>query len=141
MAQQMHAPPLDYGSSQRDREAGAGWAVFAGVMFLTVAALNTLYGIAALVNDDYFAADELLFGDLAMWGGLALFIALVQVVVGVLLLRRQASGVVLGIMLCVVHATFALVTIGAYPVWNVIAIAIDGLIIYGLSVHGADWAD
>jgi hypothetical protein len=134
------APVEDYGARPRDRAAGAGWAVFAGVMFLTAAATNTLYGIAALVNDDYFAADELLFGDLALWGGLALFFALVQVVVGLLLLRRNPAGVVLGIMFAVLHATFALVTIGAYPLWNVIAIAIDGLIIYGLSVHGADWA-
>ena len=32
------------------------------------ACFNIFDGIAALANDDYFAADELLFGDLSMWG-------------------------------------------------------------------------
>ena len=36
----------------RNPESGAGWAMFAGVMFLVAAAANTLYGITALVNDD-----------------------------------------------------------------------------------------
>jgi hypothetical protein len=141
MAQMHAAPPLDteYGP-RSDRDAGRGWAVFAAVMFVTIAANNAVFGISALVNDDYFASDELLFGDLAMWGGLALTFALAQLITGVLLFTRQPSGVVLGIMLAVLHATVALITIGAYPLWNVIANVIDGLIIYGLSVHGAEWS-
>ncbi len=34
------------------------------------------------------------------------------------------------------NAIAALLAIGAYPVWSVIILVIDGLIIYALTVHG-----
>jgi hypothetical protein len=33
-------------------------------------------------------------------------------------------------------ATLALVSIGAYPLWSIIIMFVDGLIIYGLTVYG-----
>jgi hypothetical protein len=114
----------------------SGWLTFAAVMFLVASAVNLLYGISALVNDDYFAIDELLFGDLSMWGVIYLCIGAVQLAAGVLILRRSVAGAMLGIALAVLHAMLALLTIGAYPVWSIIALTIDGLIIYALTVHG-----
>jgi hypothetical protein len=119
---------------------GGGWLTFAAVMFLVAAAANILYGIAALVNDDYFAVDELLFGDLSLWGVLYLCLGAAQLLTGVLVLRRSMLGAVLGLGIVVVHAMLALLSIGAYPVWSVIALTIDGLIIYALTVHGFEEA-
>src|SRR3954452_13870537 len=67
----------------------SGIVTFAGVMFLVVGAFNLLDGIVALVNDDYFVADKLLFGDLTAWGIWFLLVGAVQAVTGVLLLRRN----------------------------------------------------
>ena len=140
MAHQMQAPTrLDDGFVS-DRDSGRGWAVFAGTMFLFAAAANALYGISALVNDDYFAADELLFGDLAAWGIFYLVSAVCQVAIGVMILRRQAFGAVLGIMIASLNALVALFSIGAYPLWTAVVLVVDGLIIYGLSVHGSEWS-
>jgi hypothetical protein len=136
MAQQVHAAPEIHAHEQR-----SGWLVFAAVMFFAAAAANTVYGISALVNDDYFTADELLFGDLSMWGAIYLGFALLQAVVALLILNRNTLGIITGILLALMHGTLALLTIGAYPVWTVVVLVIDGLIIYGLTVHGAerDW--
>jgi hypothetical protein len=141
MAHQLHAPPrLDAGDGLDPyADSGHGWATFAGVMFLTVAGVNALYGITALVNDDYFAANELLFGDLAAWGVFSLFFAFAQLSTGILVLRRRAFGAVLGIMLAALNGMVALASIGVYPLWTVIVLVIDGLIIYALSVHGGSW--
>ena len=46
----------------------SGWAVFAGVLFLLAGIFHVMWGIAGLNNDDNFVADELLFGDLTLWG-------------------------------------------------------------------------
>lgn len=143
MAHQTHAPPnvesmqAGYGRARED-EGRSGWLVFAAVMFFAAAVANALYGISALVNDDYFTADELLFGDLSMWGAIYLGFAVLQLAVGVLILRRSAIGVVSGVVLALLHGTLVLMTIGGYPVWSVIALVVDGLIIYGLTVHGSD---
>jgi hypothetical protein len=114
------------------------WMSFAGVLFLIGATFNAVYGISALANDDYFASDELLFGDLSMWGALYLAVAAVELVVGLLILNQKRFGVWLGIVLVVVHATIALLSIAAYPIWTVIVLAVDGLIVYGLTVYGLE---
>jgi len=143
MAQQLHAPPAlnaaDGNGIAPYADSGHGWAVFAGVMLLLAAGANVLYGIAALANDDYFAIDELLFGDLAVWGVVALLFAGAQLFTGVLVLKRRAMGALMGIVVATLHGFAALASIGAYPLWTVAVLVLDGLIIYGLTVHGGSW--
>ena len=103
-------------------------------MFLIAATFNAVYGIAALANDDYFAADELLFGDLSMSGAFYLTVAALQVAAALLVWAR--SGFELGILLAMVSATPALLSIGAYPIWSITVMVVDGLIIYALTVYG-----
>ena len=129
----------DHGMNDRASDLTADrWMTFAGVLFLIGATFNAVYGIAALANDDYFASDELLFGDLAMWGALYLAVAAIEAVVGLLIINRKPFGVWLGIVLVVIHATIALLSIAAYPIWTVILLAVDGLIVYGLTVYGLE---
>jgi hypothetical protein len=117
---------------------GRGFITLAGVMLFIAAAANALWGIAAFASDDYFAADELLFGDLSVWGGVYLGIAAVQLVTAVLIFNRSHLGALLGILIAGLNALVQLMAIGAYPIWSVIVLVIDGLIIYGLCVYGFD---
>jgi hypothetical protein len=122
---------------RKTRESdGAGWLTFAGVLFLVAATFDAVYGISALVNDDYFAADELLFGDLSLWGVVFLGFAAVQALAGFMILARSSAGAVIGISLAMLHALTVVISIGAYPVWSVILLVIDGMVIYGLTVYG-----
>ena len=115
---------------------GRGWLTFAGVMFLVAAVFNTVYGVAALANDDYFAVDELLFGDLSLWGALYLTAAAAQAITALLVFARSSIGSFLGILVAMLSATLALISIGAYPLWSITIMFVDGLIIYGLTVYG-----
>lgn len=142
MAQEMRtSPPMPStyradGDGGADTGRGSGWLIFAAVLFIGAAMLNAVYGISALVNDDYFAVDELLFGDLSMWGWLFLGAAALQLAAGLLILARSTFGVLLGIGLAMAHGLLTLLSIGAYPLWSTIMLALDGLIIYGLCVYG-----
>jgi len=144
MAHEMQTPAgssAGYGPSyEAPAEAGRGWLVFAAVLFIAGGVANGLWGIAALVNDDYFTADELLFGDLSMWGVFYLLLAAAQLVTGWLILRRSPIGAIMGIGLVLLHMLVALMSIAAYPLWTVIVLTIDGLIVYGLTVHGFEEA-
>jgi hypothetical protein len=117
---------------------GRGFITLAGVMLFIAAAANALWGIAAFANDDYFAADELLFGDLSTWGGIYLAIGAVQLVTAVAIFNKSHLGALVGIVIAGLNAIAQLMAIGAYPVWSVIVLVIDGLIIYGLCVYGFD---
>jgi hypothetical protein len=128
--------PLHQSYDRPEADEGGGWIAFAAVMFLLAAVFNAVYGIAALANDDYFTADELLFGDLTMWGWIYLAFAAAQLIATLLLIGRRTSGALLGIAIVLVHGTAVLLSIGAYPIWSVILLVIDGFILYGLSVYG-----
>jgi hypothetical protein len=132
MTQPMHAP-----ASPRT-EAGGGWLTFAAVMLLLAATFNAVYGIAALANDDYFAVDELLFGDLSLWGAFYLGFAALYAITGFLVLMHTGTGILLAVAIAVVHGFAALLSIGAHPLWSATVVVMDGLIIYGLTVHGME---
>ncbi len=140
MAQDSSEPPevgtLSRGSPGTPQHKG--WLTFAGMMFVAAAAVNTVYGIASLFNDDHFRVDELLFGDLEMWGVIYLVFAIVMLITGLAILAGSPVGLIVGGLIALFHGTVALVSIGAYPVWSVIAIVIDGLIIYGLCLQGGE---
>jgi uncharacterized RDD family membrane protein YckC len=129
--------PHTHGSGMTPAEPrGTGWITLAGVMLFIAASANALWGIAAFANDDYFAADELLFGDLSGWGAVYLAVALTQLFTAVLIFNRSRFGATLGIIIAGLNAVGQLMAIGAYPVWSVIVLVIDGLIIYGLCLYG-----
>lgn len=125
-------------AERRRRLPGYGWMLYASVLFFVSALSSLIWGLAALSSDDLFHVDELLFGDLSLWGVVSLCFAVVQCITAFLLLARTRLGVTLGIVLAVVHATVTLFSVGAYPLWSVMLLILDGIIIYGLTVHGGD---
>ncbi len=45
-------------------------------------------------------------------------------------------GALLGIMLAGLSAVNSLLSVGAYPIWSLIILALDGVVIYALTVYG-----
>jgi hypothetical protein len=119
-------------SSVPGRPARTGLVTFGGVMLLVAATFNLLDGVVALVNDDYYVVDELLFGDLTGWGLWWLAIGAAQLLAGWLVLARKGFGALLGIFLAGANAFSHLMFLGAYPAWSIVIIVVDGLIIYAL---------
>ena len=128
-------------SAQSERPVeDSGWAVFAGVLFLLVGIFHLMWGVAALVNDDNFVSDELLFGDLTLWGLLYLAIGLAQLGTAYLIMRASRFGQGLGLLLACLSATNAMLSFAAYPLWSATILVLDVLVIYGLAVHSGDYA-
>ena len=115
---------------------GRGWAGFAGMMILVVGTFNVIWGLVALVQDTYFASDQLLMWSLNSWGAIHIAVGCLQLLTALLIFSGSGAGPVLGRVLACVSAVGALVSIGAYPIWSIVIIAIDGLIIYALTVYG-----
>jgi hypothetical protein len=114
---------------------GDGWAVFAGVLFLLAGIFHVMWGIAAIANDDNFVADELIFGDLTLWGVFYLVLGAGQLLAAWWIAKSTPWGRVLGIGLAVLSATNAMFSFAAYPLWSATILALDLLVIYGLAVH------
>ena len=118
---------------------GAGWVGFAGTLFLILGVFNCIDGIVALAEDDHFVADELFFGDLTFWGIVHLLIGGLQLLTARLLFGRSAAGQVLGVFLASFNMITQLFFLPAFPIWSIIIMVIDGLVIYGLTVYGEQY--
>jgi hypothetical protein len=146
MAQEMQTPTRTEGAyggaydAQPAYREGRGWLTFAAVMLFAAGAVNALWGIAALSKASYFHKESLLFGELKMWGVISLVFGGLQLLAGGLVVSRRTAGAVIGIGLALLSGLFALITIGGYPVWSVVVLTIDGLIIYGLTTRGFEEA-
>jgi len=117
------------------REPGEGWVSFIGVLFALLGAFNALDGIVALAGDAQFREENLFFGDLTFWGLTLLGIGALQLLTAVLILRRNANGQGLGIILCAFNLIWQLFFVAVFPIWSLLIIAADVLIIYGLCIH------
>jgi hypothetical protein len=117
----------------------SGIVTFVGVLFVVVGAYNALSGVVALVKDDWYAVDELLFGDLVAWGIWWIIIGAVQLFASYEILNRREFGFYLGIGLAGVNMFTQLLFIGAYPIWSVTIMALDLVLIFVLCRHVAEF--
>ena len=115
---------------------GENWLAFVTSLFFVLGCFNVIDGLAALLSDDYFHVDELLFGDLTLWGWVDIIVGLAQIGTGVLIWRGNYLGALFGVSLAALNAVTSLLSVGAYPVWSVIILILDGVVIYALTVYG-----
>ena len=114
-----------------------GLAVFAGVVMVVGGAFQALDGLAGIVHDKYLVVlpNYLYAFDLTVWGVIHLLVGLALVVIGVSLLRGQTWARVAGIIAAAVSAILNFVWLPIAPLWAIILIAVDMLIIWALTQY------
>ncbi|MFC4001223.1 hypothetical protein ACFS2C_07300 [Prauserella oleivorans] len=121
----------------------AGWITFGAVMMALLGFFNVIFGLIALFEDTYYAITPqgLLLFDLTTWGWIHLLVGAAAVLAGFALMSgatwARAAAVILASFNAVAHLAF----LPAYPIWSVIAIALDVLVIWAVVVHGGEYAD
>lgn len=116
-----------------------GWVGFGGLMLVLVGLFHAVDGLVALLDEGYYAvgpAGMAVHIDYTVWGWLHLGLGVLAVAVGIGVLSgrpvAQAAAAVIAAASALVHLVF----IPAYPVWSIIVITLDVLVIYALVVHG-----
>lgn len=115
-----------------------GWIYFAGLMLTISGGMQVISGLVGIFSEEFFvvAENQLVLLDYSAWGWLNLVIGLLVFAVGVALIGGQTWARVAALMLTVVAALSHISFMNAYPLWGVIALIVDGLIIYALVAHG-----
>ena len=118
----------------------AGWVVFAGVVMLVVGSLNIIQGLAALLNDEYFLVTKsgLLVFDFTTWGVIMLVVGglLVLTAFGLMAVKGWARW--LAIIICSLNMIAQITFLSAYPVWALIMIGLNVMILFAATVHWSD---
>lgn len=131
--------------SDTQRTGWAGWAIFAGIVIIISGAWNALNGLNAIllpVDKWALSADAgTIFFDVDVWGWWHLILGLLLVLVGIFLLRGATWARVIAVILVALNAISQFAFIGVQPWWSLIAIALDVVVIYALTVHGKELRD
>ena len=120
--------------------AWAGWIAFAGTMLLVIGAINIFQGIVALIDDEHVVAtpNNFIIVDITGWGWTLLLWGLAMVAVGLGLLAGMTWARIVGIIVVGLHAIAQVAWIGAYPIWSLLMIALDTLVLFALT---ARWSE
>jgi hypothetical protein len=124
--------------------AWTGWVVFAAFMMLMNGFIQMIQGLMALVNDDYYAVSSsglAVSADFTTWGWVHLLLGAAIFASGLGVLAGNMAARIVGVVLAGFNAIVALLFIEAAPVWGIILITVDILVIYALTVHGRELRD
>jgi hypothetical protein len=117
-----------------EEKQGGGWTDFAGVILFCAGVLNFIAGLSALVKKEYFFQGGQLFTTLQVWGWIWLAVGVLQVITGYLVFARNPLGRTLGLTLAGISIAVWFMSMGLYPKWALVVMALDGVVIYALSV-------
>ena len=119
----------------------AGWAAFAGVIMIMAGIFQATAGLVALVNDDVYVvvSDQIaLTLDYTQWGWVHLILGAIVAAAGFGVFSGRVWARTVGVLLAGLSALAHLLFIAAFPLWSLIVIAMDVLVIYALCVHGGE---
>jgi hypothetical protein len=114
-----------------------GFAMFAGVLMIVAGIWGLLAGLAAILGDAvYVTTPEYVYSfDITGWGWIHLILGVLVVVAGVGVVQGATWGVVAGIVLASVSALVNFAFIPYYPIWSILIIALDVVIIWALATY------
>ena len=132
------APPA---STRAEPTGWVGWIVFGGITMIMLGAFQIIEGLVAVFNDRYYlvgANNLLVHVDYTTWGWTHFGIGCAVLVIGFGVMTGAMWARIAGIAVAVVSAIINLAFLAAYPIWGVLIIALDILVIYALAVHGRE---
>ena len=118
-----------------------GWVLFAGCIMIVLGTFQVIAGLAALFNDGYYVVTSnnlLVSVDYAGWGWAHLIVGALVLAAGFGVLAGQTWARIVGIVLAGLSAIINLGFLAAFPVWSVLMIALDVIVIYALAMHGQE---
>ena len=118
-----------------------GWIAFAGVTMCLLGAFHVFQGLVALFDEEYFLVVEsglLVNVSYTAWGLVHLIGGVVVVIAGLCVFGGQVWARAVGVLIALASAVTNLAFLSAYPLWSVIMIGLDVVIILALTVHGSE---
>ncbi len=117
------------------RPFALGVAVFAAAMLLMSGLSQFLLGIASLFGGEVFinVGDYIFSFDTTVWGWIHILIGVVLAVVGFFVLRGSGWAIWAAIGLAVLNGLLNFMWLPTYPIWAVVLIAIDVVVVWALA--------
>lgn len=124
----------------QDVSSWVGWVYFAGILMLLSGIFQMFAGLVALFRDTVFVVgpERIISVDYTTWGWVHLLLGAVLALTAFSLMNGNAWGRFWGVVLASLSAIANFGFVDVYPIWALLVITIDILIIYAIVVHGGD---
>ena len=124
-----------------EQTAWVGWVVFGAIIMVLLGVYHVIAGLVALFRQSYFAVpnrDLIVTVSYDTWGWVHLIGGLVVMVAGVGLFTGATWARVLGVVVAMASSIVNLAFLAATPVWAVMMITMDVVVIYAITAHGRE---
>jgi hypothetical protein len=111
----------------------SGWALFAAMWLIVAGSFNIINGITAIHRGSYYI-NQLLFSSLSTWGWIILIVGIAQALAAFMVFARNPTGNLIGVVVASVAMFIWFFFLFASPFGALIAVIINGLVIYGLLI-------
>lgn len=120
-----------------------GPIAFAATMITLAGLFNLISGLSAIFSDRLFVvgAQGALVLNVTGWGWVHLLFGIMLVATGIGVLLGVLWAQLGAIVLVVVNMCSQLLLLPAYPLWSLVIIAVDAVVLWALMVHSPEVAD
>jgi hypothetical protein len=127
----------DAAANRYESSEVSGWVIFAGIMLLIGGLLDALWGLAAILNSEVITVGGhgVVVWDLTAWGWAHLIIGSLMALTGIGLFAARGWARWLGILFVSINAIIQFGIFTVFPLWSMLIIALDIVILYQLTVR------
>jgi hypothetical protein len=142
----------DHGGTERARRETTmavgerlwvGWITFAGTMLVVIGMVNIFEGVVTLIWDERSVAapDRFVLVGLTAWSWTVLLSGVLLIAAGAALFSGRTWGRIVAIVVVGLHLISQITWLGAYPVWSLLMIALDTVILFALTARWSEARD
>ena len=123
-----------------DRTGWTGWVFFAGFVMLLAGSLNAVYGLVALFNDQWVVWGNRgsVFLDITQWGWVHLILGLIVVLTGIGIMIGNLAARIVAVIVVGISLIVNFLAIPVYPLWSLVIITLEVLVLWALIGHGRE---
>jgi hypothetical protein len=129
------------------QDAWSGWISFAGIVIIIVGAMDILQGFVAILEDEYVVAtrEGLAILDVTAWGWATLIWGAILIIAALGLLGGAGWARWLAIIGVSINAVQQIAFLAnypqAYPLWNLLVVALNIVVLYALTARWQGFRD
>jgi hypothetical protein len=116
----------------------SGWAFFAATILFIVGSFNAIYGLTAIFKDEVLTGSGtggVIVWDVTGWGWIHLLLGIVMILTAVGLFSGQNWARWTAVFFCMVNAITQVAFITVFPLWTILIVTLDIIVIYQLTAR------
>jgi hypothetical protein len=119
------------------RSRGANWVMFSAIVLFVAGAFAVIDGLVAVYKSTFFTQNAVyVFSDLNTWGWIVFGLGVAGIAAGLAVFTGREWARWTGIIVAGLGAVGQLLFAQAYPLWSLMIMGLNVLVIYGLAAYG-----